>query len=137
MRKITILLVLLFVFSSTLFSKNTNENTTATVTVYYFYWTPRCATCNKIENLTKTSLEKHFSKELKDKSLIYKTINTEQSENNHFEKDYDLYTKSVVISLQKNGKEQKFKLLPKIWEYVHNEKAFYNYIKSEINLFRK
>ena len=46
-------------------------------------------------------------------------------------KDYQLYTKSVVLSLVKDGKEQKYENLPKIWEYVGDTDTFYTYIKTE------
>jgi len=49
--------------------------------------------------------------------------------------DYQLYTKSVVLSLVKDGKEVKFKNLDKVWQLLRNKDKFYKYIKEETTNF--
>ena len=44
--------------------------------------------------------------------------------NYHFVKDYGLYTKSVIISEEIDGKEIRWKNLPKVWEYIGSEDKF-------------
>ena len=51
--------------------------------------------------------------------------------------DYQLYTKSLVLSLRKNGKEVAFKNLDKIWEYVGNKQRFQDYVRNEVSAFLK
>ena len=50
-------------------------------------------------------------------------------------KQYSLFTKSVVISKSKNGKNEsgQWKNLDKIWVKVGNEKEFKKYLVTEIN----
>ncbi|HNT30366.1 MAG TPA: nitrophenyl compound nitroreductase subunit ArsF family protein [bacterium] len=103
------------------------------VIVYYFYTDVRCPTCYKLEKYTKSAVETFFTEEIKAGTVQFQAINTDKPENNHFLNDYQLYTKSVVISLVKNGKEQKFKNLPKIWDLVDDEGAFSQYINAETN----
>jgi len=107
------------------------------VTVYYFHGNFRCVNCRNIEQYTKEAVEKYFSKELGDGKVIFKVVNVENNSNEHFTNDYKLYTKSVVLSLIKNGKEIKFDNLTKIWEYLGDKEAFQQYIKSGIEKYLK
>ena len=101
------------------------------IIVYYFYTTHRCYSCRLIEKSTKDAVETFFSDELKSGLLEYKPINIDEKGNEHFSKDYKLYTKSVVVSLRKDGKEISYKNLEKIWQYLNDENKFFNYIKEE------
>jgi hypothetical protein len=107
------------------------------VVAYYFHGNFRCATCHGIENYTKEAIDNNFQKELKSGQLEFKAVNTEKPKNRHYVKDYNLYTKSVVLSLVKNGKEVKFKNLEKVWEYVRNKKKFESYIQKETTAYLK
>ena len=46
-----------------------------------------------------------------------------------------LYTKSVVLSLVKDGQEVKFKNLEQVWQLLRNKDKFYQYIKNETQGF--
>ena len=96
--------------------------------VYYFYAKPRCVSCQKIENYTKEAVES-----LNNSAVELKTVNLDDPENKHYYKDYGLYTKSVVLSKIKNGKEIEYKNLDKIWMKLGNEKEFKQYVTDEIN----
>ena len=101
------------------------------VVVYYFHTTLRCPTCYKIEQYTQEVVEKYFDKEIKAGTISFKVVNVEQEKNQHYIKDYQLFSKAVVISMIKEGKEVKFNNLIKIWEYVRDKEKFYDYIKTE------
>ena len=103
------------------------------VDVYYFYTNYRCPTCTKMEKYTKEAVEKYFSNELAAGTVQFRALNTDKDENQHFMKDYQLYTKSVVISMVKKNQEVKYKNLSKIWEYVNDKQKFYEYIKTQTN----
>ncbi|MGB2599969.1 MAG: nitrophenyl compound nitroreductase subunit ArsF family protein [Candidatus Omnitrophota bacterium] len=107
------------------------------IVVYYFHGNFRCASCHKIELYTRGAIEKYFSKELKADKLIYKVVNVDHKENSHFVEDYQLYTRSVVASLVKGGREVKHENLAKVWEYLGNKQKFYNYIDEEVSKFLK
>jgi hypothetical protein len=101
------------------------------VVAYYFYTSYRCSNCYKIEKYTKEAVEKYFSDDLKSGKLVFKALNIESEANQHFVKDYQLYSKSVVISLVNGGKEIRYKNLAKIWEYLGNKDQFCDYLKTE------
>lgn len=123
MRKLLLILIVLLGFSNVVFAADK-------VSVYYFYGKPRCTTCVKIENYTKQAVES-----MKDKDIVYKGIDMEKSENGAMVKKYSLYTKSVIVSKVKNGKEQ-WKNLDKIWLKVGNEQEFKKYIITETKLLQ-
>jgi len=100
--------------------------------LYYFHGNFRCPTCHKLETYTQNVYEEYF----KDK-LSFKVINTDVASNQHYLTDYSLYSKSVILSKLKNGKETNFKNLDKIWEYVGDETKFKEYEKTEIEKFIK
>lgn len=105
------------------------------VKVYYFYTNVRCARCYAFEKYTKDALERYFKNELTSGKVVFKPLNIDEKENQHFIKEYQLYTKSVVVSMVNGSKEIKFKNLNKIWEYVVDKEKFYDYIKTETNQY--
>jgi hypothetical protein len=107
------------------------------VIAYYFHGTFRCPTCHKLEQYSKEAIEANFKNELTSGKIVFKTVNVDEKANEHFVNDYQLYTKSLVISLVRGGKEEKFKNLTKIWEYVGNKQRFYDYVRDEIAAFLK
>jgi len=109
----------------------------AKVIAYYFHGNFRCANCLKIEQYSKEAIEQNFKDELSSGKLVFKVINIETKGNEHFIQDYQLYTKSLVISLIKDGKEVKFDNLTKVWEFLWNRQKFYDYVKEEITKYLK
>lgn len=103
-----------------------------TVTAYYFHGTFRCPTCHKLEAYAKEAIENNFKNDLASGKLTFKAVNIESKGNEHYVNDYQLYTKSIVLSLTKDGKEIRSKNLDKIWEYVGNKERYENYVRDEI-----
>jgi hypothetical protein len=104
----------------------------STTRVYYFHGNLRCKTCKKIEALTKKTLEESFAAQLKDGSVELQVVNVDETENEHFVEDYELAIRSVVVSQLKQGKEAKWRRLDKVWQLVHDEPAFSDYLRTEI-----
>jgi len=105
------------------------------IIVYYFHGKVRCYTCKRIEQLTKDAVSDFFADEIKKGLIALQVIDVDKDENSHFTKDYQLFTRSVVVSDMVNGKEKRWKNLQKVWELVRDEKAFKEYIKSEITAY--
>jgi hypothetical protein len=115
------------------------EETSAggTVTAYYFHGTFRCPTCHKLEEYAKEAIESNFKTDLASGKLSFKIVNVENKGNEHFVQDYQLYTKSVVLSLSKDGKEVRSKNLDKIWQLVRNKEQYESYVRDEVAAFLK
>lgn len=108
-----------------------------TVTAYYFHGTFRCPTCHKLEEYAKESIESNFKTALASGELTFKIVNVESKGNEHYANDYQLYTKSLVLSFTKDGKELRFKNLDKIWKYVRNKDRYESYVRDEVAAFLK
>ena len=115
--------------------QNPGETNDHSVIVYYFHGKFRCGTCKRIEKLTKEAVTESFADEIRTGLVEMKVINVDEKENSHFNKDYKLFTRSVVVSDIVNGKETQWKNLQKVWELVHNEAAFKKYIQNEIEAY--
>ncbi|MDD5691978.1 MAG: nitrophenyl compound nitroreductase subunit ArsF family protein [Candidatus Omnitrophica bacterium] len=139
MRKISILLFVsaIFICSSLAFAQDSGNNPATRVIAYYFHGSFRCATCHKLEQYSKEAIEINFQDALASGKLEFKAVNVEDRGNEHYSKDYQLYTKSLILSLVKDGKEIKWKNMDKIWEYVSDKKRFFDYVNEEVNNFLK
>ena len=109
----------------------------AKVVAYYFYSAIRCPTCHKLEQYSKEAIERNLNDALDSGKLEFKAVNTDEKGNEHFLNDYQLYTKSLVISVVENGREVKSKNLTQIWQLVGNKQKYYDYVTGEINEFLK
>lgn len=107
------------------------------VTAYYFHGTFRCFTCTNMEKYVREAIETNFKDALQSGKLEFKAVNVEERSNEHFAKDYQLFTKSLILSFVKDGKEVKSKNLDKIWEYAHNKEKFIDYVADELGKFLK
>lgn len=107
------------------------------VVVTYFHTTFRCPTCLQIERYTRETVEKDFAPDVASKRVVFRAIDVQEARNRHFIEDYRLYSKSVILSLVKDGKEIRWKNLPEIWKYAHSRDRFETYIRSEIEAFLK
>jgi len=133
MKKIAVL-ILVLVLMVPAFSQAAPQSK---VVAYYFHGNFRCYTCYTMEQYSKEAIEANFKDALASGKLEFKVINVEERENEHFAQDYQLYTRSLVLSLVKDGKEVKSKNLTKIWEYVRNKQKFFDYVSEEIKNFLK
>lgn len=103
----------------------------ATVVVTYFHANVRCASCLKIEDLASTAVTTQFAVPLAEKRLVWRLVNVDVPENNHFVRDYGLYTKSVVVSEVKRGKVR-WKNLDQVWKLLNDPEGFQSYVEREV-----
>ena len=109
----------------------------ATVVIaYYFHGTRRCPTCKKLEAYSQEAIETGFAEQLESGALQWRPVNTDEEGYEHFIQDYQLYTKSVVLSRVNGDKELDWKNLDKIWTLVRGDKeAYLKYIQDEVTAF--
>ncbi|HOD12655.1 MAG TPA: nitrophenyl compound nitroreductase subunit ArsF family protein [Candidatus Omnitrophota bacterium] len=136
MRKIIQVLVVAAAISAGTFAF-AQSGQQAKVIVYYFHGSFRCVTCTNMEKFAREAIETNFEDALASGKLEFKEINIEKRGNEHFVNDYKLYTKSLILSLVKDGKEIRSKNLDKIWELARNKKKFIEYVTAEVNALMK
>lgn len=105
------------------------------VVVYYFMTTQRCPSCRAIEAYTKEAIEMGFSDALKKRDMVWRMVNVDESGNSHFIKDFQLYTKSVVLVKIRDGKQVSWKNLDKVWALLGDQSKFMTYIIDEVKSF--
>src|SRR5690606_10532252 len=69
----------------------------------YFHGDVRCATCKKLEADAKAAIEQAFAAELADGRLAFKAVNVDRPENAHFNEDYSLVTRSLILTEETDG----------------------------------
>ena len=101
--------------------------------VYYFHATTRCATCKTIEAYAHETVASKFAADLEARRLEWQAVNVEEPANQHFIRDFQLYTRSVVVVDAKDPK--RFKVLDRVWQLVRDKAAFQGYVEQEIRAF--
>jgi len=107
------------------------------IVVTYFHNTFRCPTCHRIEELSSQAVNLNFEDEMKSGKVVWRVINVDEPEKKHYIKDYQLYTKSLIISEMRGGKEVRWKNLEKVWTFVRSKEKFDKYVKTEIKEWLK
>jgi hypothetical protein len=105
------------------------------VVAYYFHGTTRCATCRKIEAYSHEAVRAGFGEALKAGKLEWRTMNVEEPANRHFIKDYQLYTRSVVLASFQGDKQLRWKNLDQVWVLVGDKGQFTRYVQNEVKTF--
>ena len=100
--------------------------------IRYFHRTIRCPSCTRIEELTKQAVEKAFAGELSSGRATWASVNLDEPENAHYDKDYNLTAQSVVLSEVRGGTKTRWKNLEKVWDLFNDEAAFTAYIQEEV-----
>ncbi len=105
------------------------------VIAYYFRTNFRCARCRAFEAYSREAIESAFARQLKDGRLVWQVVNIEVKGNEHFAKDYNLATKSLVLVNEVRGKPPQWKNLQKIWQLVGDKEAFLRYVQDETRVY--
>lgn len=105
------------------------------VIAYYLHPESRCATCLKIEELSKMAIEDGFPEVLDEGRLQWLSLNIERPENRHFKEDFELITTSLVLAERKGGETVRFKNCSRVWELVHSPVKFDGYVVEETAAF--
>lgn len=108
---------------------------TVKIIAFYFHGTNRCTTCRTIEAYAREAVQTGFGDALKAGKLEWRALNVEEPANRHFIKDYQLYTRSVVLASYQGDKQLKWKNLDKVWELVGDKGQFTRYVQGEVKTF--
>jgi hypothetical protein len=100
------------------------------IEVYYFHFERRCETCVTVEKVTEESIKKNFPDQLKEKTIIFSSINLDDESNNDLAKRLKVAGQSLLIVKGSNTKD----LTNKAFMYaVDQPEKLENAIKEAIN----
>ncbi|MBP1673474.1 MAG: hypothetical protein H6Q25_1289 [Bacteroidetes bacterium] len=133
MKKLFILM--LTVFLSTFWISNLNalaqSGNSKVVTVYYFHSTNRCATCNAVENVTKTVLNEQYKDQVSKGLIVFKSINIDEDVNKNLVNKYKIVFSTLLI-INANGTTNDF--TDTAFQYAKtNPEKYKELLKVEIN----
>ncbi len=103
--------------------------------VYYFHATVRCATCRTIEAYARETVTTRFAADIEARRLAWQAVNVDEPANRHFVRDFQLYTRSVVVVDAKDPR--RYKVLDRVWQLVRDKAAFQRYVEQEIRSFAR
>ena len=107
------------------------------VRIIYFHGDYRCATCNKLEELSKMTVDQYFSEELKSGKVEFDIINYDKKENEHYVDDFQLFNQSLIVIKYKDGKQKEWKNCKKIWQLVRKDDKSLDDVKKAVNEYLK
>lgn len=94
-----------------------------------------CPTCDTMEELARELLASYTDRD--GARVPFLVVNYEKPENEHYLFDYDLYTTTVVLIEQRNGREERWKNLQDSWEYAEKKGGFKEYLARELADFQE
>ena len=105
------------------------------VVMSYFIAGSRCESCKKIEELTHLTANKDFPAEVANQKLIFRVIDTGVPANAHYEADYKLTSKTVILSHRVDGKETEWAAMDKVWDLLDDPEAYRSYLAGTIRTY--
>ena len=102
------------------------------IQVTYFSSDVRCATCIRIERLTRAAVERHFAADIANGRIVLQTINLDGPGNEHFVQDYQLISKTVIVSDRAKGQVVGWENLQEVWSKQKDESAFEAYVVDAV-----
>jgi hypothetical protein len=107
----------------------------ATVVVTYFTTDVRCTSCRTIESLAQRAVEEGFPDELARGEIVFRVINTDLPEHQHYVEDYQLTNKTVIVSHQVDGRESEWTNRQDVWLLFHEPEKFMSYVREPVKLY--
>lgn len=102
------------------------------VVATYFHGNIRCATCRKVEAYAREAVEQGFAREIADGTVEFRAVNVEEPHNEHFISDFQLTSKSVVVTDETDGVVQRWVKLDDVWRLVGDHDAYLTYVQDGV-----
>jgi hypothetical protein len=105
------------------------------VVAYYFHGNLRCKTCRTIEAYSEEAIRSEFADEIGSGRLAWRVVNIEKPENKHFVEDFELVTRSLVLTEYEDGEVIRWENLKQVWQLVRDKEQFLDYVHSSTRKF--
>jgi len=84
-----------------------------------------------MEAYARAALEEGLSDALQSGELQFRSVNVEESANEHFVNEYELYTSALVMVEMEGTAVKRSKKLEQIWDLVGDERKFKTFVRDE------
>jgi hypothetical protein len=105
------------------------------VIMTYFISGTRCESCQRIEVLSRETAEKDFADALVSGKLVFRVIDTGEPGYQHFTDDYQLTSKTVILSHRVDGRETEWADMAKVWDLLDDAPGFHAYLGEQIRKY--
>ena len=85
--------------------KEEQEISNSTVEVYYFHNTRRCATCQAVEDVTKSALEEYYPEQMKSGMVTFQSMNIEDDTNKSIARELNVSGQTLLIVIDGKKKD--------------------------------
>lgn len=102
------------------------------VVLYYFHGARRCKTCLSMEANALKTVKSQFAEELDSGALVWKVVNYDEAENEHFIKDFKLVSSSLVLVEMQGDEQVRFDVLHDAWSLARDEWRFKKYVQKSV-----
>jgi hypothetical protein len=113
-------------------SKNSTENNKEKITlkanrveIYAFHGTRQCETCKHMKAYTKSTLDKHFKKELKSGEIVYQVIDVDDEKNYELAEKFEATGTALMVNRVNAGKDQIEDWSDFAFEYANGDQTDY------------
>lgn len=96
-----------------------------------FHGSARCPSCVTLEEQTRETLKALFPKELASGKLVFRSVNAEAPEHQHYIEDYRLTSISLVVARFEKGTRKDWKTLQDVWRHLRDPESFRRYVGQE------
>jgi len=101
-----------------------------TLIAYYFHSDKRCTTCLTIEEYAHDAIQNRFSNQMASGEIVFEKVNLDDPENKHYIPDFELKSRTLVITRLQDQKPVKWRDLNQVWQLVRDKEAFFEYVQS-------
>jgi len=108
-------------------AKSTNK-----IEVLDFHTAHRCTSCLNIEAYTKETLNKYFTKEMKEGKITFALINADEKVNEKLVEKFGAYGTTLCLNVIKNGNETPHDITEFAFLKVSDKKVFIAELKKKI-----
>lgn len=105
------------------------------VIAYYFHGNFRCASCVKIETLSRRAVTEGFPEDVRSGRVEFREVNVDEPQNRHFIEDYRLSSQSLVIVDVRDGRQARWRNMEKVWTLLNSERDFISYVRDGVSGF--
>ncbi len=110
-----------------------DTDTQARFMAIYFHAPHRCPTCIKIEAFAHEAL----SSEIEQGKIVWKVADYTAEENKSIVEQCEVFTSTVVLVDQKNGKIARWENLEDVWDHTNDQNAFTTFIDEAWKRFQE
>jgi hypothetical protein len=102
------------------------------VVATYFHGNVRCVTCRKIEAQAQEAVHDGFEEQIAAGTVVFRAVNVEEDANRHFIQDYQLVTRTLVVTEEVDGSVTRWAKLDNVWTLVNDRTAFFRYVQGGV-----